>query len=97
MVPVIIASLTRKVFKQFEQRGALSPDRAITLEEIGPSRQFIIRRLISHGVIVETSSGKFYLNQENRAAYNSLRRKKAIIALGVMLLAMAVYLLLGQR
>ena len=97
MVPVIIASKTRKIFKLFEMSGATSPDRAKTLEEMGLRRQFIIRRLILRGVIVETSSDRYYLNQENRANYDTLRRKKAIIAMGLMLLALAVYLLLGQR
>ena len=92
--PAIIAMKIRKIINQFEQRGAFTPDRAISLEEMGLSDSLIFRRLVSRGVIVEAWQNRYYLNQGNLADFYARRRKMVTIVLGVIVLVAVVYMLL---
>lgn len=55
-----------EVVEKFRQKGAISPERAMTAEEIGLPPQFkeaMKRRLGQSGVFVEIN-GKYYLSEE---------------------------------
>jgi hypothetical protein len=55
-----------EVIERFRQKGATSPDKAITLEELGlPPRfkELMERRLGQLGLFVEVN-GKYYLSEE---------------------------------
>ena len=55
-----------EVVNKFRQKGAISPEKALTLEELGlPPRfeQAMHRRLGQTGIFVEVN-GKYYLNEE---------------------------------
>ncbi len=54
------------LIERFRQKGAVSPDRAMTAEELGLPFGFVEamkRRLGSSGIFVEVN-GKYYLNEE---------------------------------
>jgi hypothetical protein len=54
------------IVEKFRQKGALSPDRAMTPEELGPPPRFeeaMKRRLGRIGIFVEVK-GKYYLSEE---------------------------------
>jgi len=55
-----------EVIEKFRQRGAISPDKALTIEELGLPPKFkelMERRLDRLGVFVEVN-GKYYLSEE---------------------------------
>jgi len=55
-----------EVIEKFRQKGAISPDKAMTIEELGlPPRfkELMGRRLGQLGVFVEVN-GKYYLSEE---------------------------------
>jgi len=55
-----------EVIKKFHQKGAVSPDKAMTIEELGLPPKFkeaMERRLGWLGVFVEVD-GKYYLSEE---------------------------------
>jgi len=55
-----------EVIERFRQKGATSPDRAMTLEELGLPPMFkelMERRLGRSGLFVEVN-GKYYLSEE---------------------------------
>ncbi len=55
-----------EVIEKFRQKGAVSPDRAMTIEELGLPPKFkeaMGRRLGRLGVFVEVN-GKYYLSEE---------------------------------
>ena len=55
-----------EVIEKFRQKGAVSPDKAMTIEELGLPPQFkeaMKRRLGRLGVFVEVD-GKYYLSEE---------------------------------
>ena len=56
----------QEIVEKFRQKGATSPEKALTLEELGlPPRfeQAMHRRLGQTGIFVEVN-GKYYLNEE---------------------------------
>ena len=67
----------REVIERFRQKGATSPERAMTLQELGlPPRfeQAMHRRLGRLGIFVETN-GKYYLNEERLKQIQEQRAK----------------------
>ena len=63
------------IIERFRQRGALSPDKALTAEELGlPSRfeEAMKRRLRRLGIFVEVN-GKYYLSEERLKQLEQLR------------------------
>jgi hypothetical protein len=63
------------VVEKFRQRGAVSPDRAMTVEELGLPPRFeeaMKRRLGRLGVFVEVN-GKYYLSEERLKQVEELR------------------------
>ena len=55
-----------EIVEKFRQKGAISPDKAMTVEELGLPPRFeeaMKRRLGRSGVFVETN-GKYYLSEE---------------------------------
>jgi hypothetical protein len=55
-----------EIIEKFRQKGAINPEKALTIQELGlPSRfeQAMHRRLGQSGIFVEVN-GKYYLNEE---------------------------------
>ncbi|MEI7660561.1 MAG: hypothetical protein WCK34_00100 [Bacteroidota bacterium] len=92
----VVAIQVKKILNRFEESGAVSPDRARTLEELGLSNRIILRRLISRGVISEAQPGRYYLDPKNLADFNEKRRKKVTAVLGAIILALLIYALFSM-
>ena len=68
-----------EVVEKFRQKGAVSPDKAMTAEELGLSPRFeeaMKRRLGRLGVFVEVS-GKYYLSEERLKQVEELRSARS--------------------
>ena len=64
--PGAIRQRINEIAEKFRQKGATSPEKALTIQELGlPPRfeQAMHRRLGQTGIFVETN-GKYYLNEE---------------------------------
>ncbi len=64
--PDAIHKRINEIAEKFRQKGAISPERALTIQELGlPPRfeQAMHRRLGQTGIFVEVN-GKYYLNEE---------------------------------
>ena len=67
----------QEVIERFRQKGATSPEKAMTIQELGlPSRfeEAMHRRLGQSGIFVETN-GKYYLNEERLKQIQERRTK----------------------
>ena len=56
-----------ELIEKFRKKGALSPEKAMTAEELGLPAEFkekMKRRLGQLGVFVEVCEGKYYLSEE---------------------------------
>jgi hypothetical protein len=92
--PAVIAIKIRKIIDRFKQNGAVTPDHAVYPDSIGISDNLLFRKLTRQGVIVETSPGKFYLNEENLSIYNRNRRTRAAVVMLVIIIAFILYFIL---
>ena len=71
----------------FEAAGALSRERAKTLEDLGLHRGVILRRLRERAVVREAAPGHYYVDEESWAAVRRMRRR-AVSVLGLVALVL---------
>jgi hypothetical protein len=67
-----------EIIEKFRQRGAVSPDKAMTAEELGLPLGFqeaMKRRLGRSGIFVEVN-GKYYLNEDRLKQIEEERRRE---------------------
>lgn len=78
----------------FNEVGATDPEHAIFVREFNIRRSYVFDRMVSRGVFVECEPGKFFIDNVMVPAFIQKRRNRALIALAVVLLIMALYYLL---
>jgi len=67
----------QEIVERFRQKGAISPEKAMTIQELGLPPRFeeaMHRRLGQSGIFVETN-GKYYLNEERLKQIQEQRAK----------------------
>lgn len=82
--------------RRFEEAGALSPDSARSLEQIGISSGRILHRLRERLVIRDAEGDLFYVDEEVWAALGKRRRRHASVA-AIVALALILGVLLFTR
>jgi hypothetical protein len=87
----IVAAQFRKIVRSFQTREAFSSSTARTKEELGVRQNFIFRRLVRKGVIIESGNDKFHLDRNRLDQYLQMRRK----IVQFILLAIALALLIA--
>ena len=80
--PMIIAARIRRYFGRFENAGAVSADKAKTLQSLGLDDSILFRRLLRNKVFIESHPGHYYVVKENFKRYQSLRRVKVLTLTG---------------
>ena len=80
--------------RKFRQAEATDAPHARPLSEIGIRRRSgIFRRMAGRGVFVETAEGVYYMNQEAAEAFVAARRRRILIAIGlIVLIGLILYL-----
>ena len=76
----IVIANERRLVRELRIRGALSPQTAAPLEITMPVQRWRLSRLMSQGVIRETSPSMRYLDEEGYRAHRRRRRMRALIA-----------------
>jgi len=69
----------QEIIEKFRQKGATSPEKALTIQELGLPRRFeeaMHRRLGQSGIFVEVN-GKYFLNEERLRQVQEQRAKAA--------------------
>ncbi len=78
----------------FNEAGAVDPEHAISIAEFNIRRSYVFERMVSRGVFIESEPGKFYLDSVMVPVFVRKRRNRALIALALVLLALALYYLI---
>jgi hypothetical protein len=86
-----------KFINKFNSAGAIAPESAVSLEELGIRRSYIFDRMASEGVFVECENGNFFINNQAVQGFKERRRNRAFFALAVLLVFAALYYFLGGR
>lgn len=94
MVAIIVALRFKLFVRRFTDTGTTYPQVAKTPEELNIRRRMLFNRLLHRGVLIETSPGRFYLDENNLIEYKKVRRSWALIILGILILFILFDLLL---
>ena len=65
----------REIVAYFEAQGALDPSCAVPLPADSPRSQSVITEMLSHGELMNTGAGRFWLDHD-RATRRQARRKQ---------------------
>ena len=83
----VIVIRQNRILKHFRRAGALEPARAVSLDELGLRRSWLLRRLEVRGVLVALPDGRYYLDGDEERRFRIFRRW---MVLSVMVLALLV-------
>jgi hypothetical protein len=86
---VVVAIQRKRLIRAFKRALATSPDKAIYPEEHGLRMGFIFKKLVRQKVLVQTSSSKYYLNEEKETELRKVRLV-VVVALLVIIITLAI-------
>ena len=95
MIAIIVAAKFKKLINKFIDSGTTTPKKANTLEYLNLKPRLIFKRLLNRGVIIETGSERYYLNEEHLAKYNKIRRVRMMIIIGVLIILIILDLIVN--
>lgn len=96
-VPVSASALARqrRYISAFRERGATSPERAVTLGELGTGNSHIFRRLVDAGVFVAMPGERFYLSERGAEAVRQRQAQVVVWVLAALTVALVVALIIA--
>src|SRR5688572_10148047 len=95
-VIAVVLGKERRMVAAFEAAGAVSKERAQTLEQLGLHGGLILRRLRERAVVREASPGHFYVDEQSWTAVRRMRRR-AISVLGLIALVLLFIVIFFSR
>ena len=90
----VISKKRREIIRKFREAGATSPASPKTIEEVGLSKNPILKIQKLQGVIVEAEPGRYYLNE---ARESEMRRIRCSIIVVVLALTALFVWLMSKR
>lgn len=95
-VAAVILARERRMVNRLRTAGAVTPQQARTLDELGITKGVILRRLRERAVIRQAGPDRFYLDEPSWEAVRRSRRR-AIHVLGVIALVLLFALLFARK
>ena len=83
-VAAIIVAKQNQYMRRFQEAGAVSPDTAADLGQVGCRDSRLFRTLVSKGIVREASSGKYYIDLKSACEFRSIRLQRALTALVII-------------
>ena len=93
-VPVAVIARQRRYIAVFREHGATSPDRAVTLAELGTGKSHIFRRLVAAGVFVAMPGDRYYLSERGAEDFRQRQAQRVVWMLAGVTMALVVALLI---
>ena len=94
-VPANALAKQRRYMRIFRDQGATSPDRAMTLSELGTHSSFVFRRMVRAGVFVAMPGGqRFYLSEPAAEAFRQRQAQRVVWALAAVTIVLVVALII---
>lgn len=84
LLALLIPGTDRRLVRRLRGAHAVSPAEAMTLEPRFPVAWWRLRRLASVGAVRPATSGRWYLDEGALLAWRRVRRRRMLIALGVL-------------
>ena len=92
MSSAFIIAKQNQYLRRFQEAGAISPETAKGLEQVGCRDTRMFQRMVRREVIRQTAPGKYYLDVGAAQAFRQARRERALTAL-LIILVIAVVLI----
>ena len=85
VIVAAMAAARRRVLNTLRGANATAPDRARAIEGLDRMARKQLERLVADGVIRQASPGHYYLDEPALAVWEREQRRKALIAIVVIL------------
>jgi hypothetical protein len=85
----IVAGKQAQYIRRFQEAGATEEAKAVSLEALRCDRSAVFQALVDSGVMVEVSSGKYYLDLQ---ATDSFVARRRVAILGFLIVAIIIVL-----
>ena len=99
-LPMALAARMRRLERRVVSRAhadkATTPERAMVLKDAGTLADFVYRRLQRAGVLVPAGNDRYYFEASAYAAFRGRRRKRAVIAIALLLIGFALLYFRGD-
>ena len=83
-----------RLIRRFRDATATDPKSATALADVGCRDTWIFRRMAARGVFIETTVGRYYMDEEAARRFVTFRRRRMLVFLTVVILLFALWLLL---
>lgn len=84
LLAALILGTDRRLVRRLRGAHAVSPADAMALEPRFPLAGWRLRRLAAVGAVRPATSGRWYLDERALSAWRHTRRRRVLIALGVL-------------
>ena len=91
----VIVRKEKEIVNIFRGAGAMSAERARDPEQLGVHQHLAFHRLVQRAVLRNAGDGRFYLDEMSWNALRNTRRRVAILAMAVVVIALIVVLMGG--
>ena len=88
----VIIAKQNKYIRRFQEAGAITPEAAVELDQIGCRNSRLFQRLVDREVFKLSQQGKYYLDPEAAEEFKRARRIRALTALIIVLVLAAILL-----
>lgn len=90
MSGAVVVMHQNRLMRRFRDAKATTPKSARTLAEIGCRNSWIFRRMVAGGVFIETSDGRYYMDEDAARWFVKRRWRVALIFLSLVILLFAI-------
>jgi hypothetical protein len=97
MSAAFIIAKQNQYLRRFQEAGAVSPDNAKSLEQVGCRDSRMFQRMVRREVIRQAAPGKYYLDVEAAQAFRLARRERALNALLIVLVIAVVLIYFSMK
>ena len=87
--PVVVMQQNR-LMRRFRDAKATSLNAAKTLLEVGCRNSWTFRRMVARGVFIETTDGRYYMDEEAARRFVKLRWRTMLVFLAVVIALFAI-------
>lgn len=91
---IVILRKQEDLVEHFRHAGATSSATAKSVDELGVDTRMVWHGMLRRAVVREASPGRFYLDEPSWEAMRGRRRRRVVIVLGVVVLALVAFVLL---
>lgn len=86
----------KKLIRKFKSAGATTIDNAIDTGKYGIRHSLIFNKLVKDGVLINTYSNFFYLDEATEVDLQSQRIKIILMIISVLAILGSLYILIGK-